>query len=124
MGVKSHRMQVMKASFFGESKETRQYIDNNRIKQDELTLGNKSVMNGSGFDEISVGERLVYSPVKIKSLTIHPDIFYTDVERSAKERRTGLLFFRKFKKTETISHLLLLSFTVPSPPFYFTLSSL
>jgi hypothetical protein len=93
MGVKSHRMQVMKASFFGDSDEAQQYINNNDMRPREFRLGNKSVLSSTGFDEFdgkSIHERPIYSPMKTKSLTIYPEP--QDDARIVKERRTGSFF--------------------------------
>ena len=93
MGVKSHRMQVMKASFFAQSEEPqRRYINNNDMRPREFRLGTRSVLHSTGFDEFdgkSMHERPIYSPVKTKSMTIYPESPSRDDTRGAKERRIG-----------------------------------
>jgi hypothetical protein len=94
MGVKSHHMQVMKASFFGQSEEPQQYINNNDMRPREFRLRNKSVLNSTGFDEFdgkSIHERPIYSPIKTKSMTIYPEPPSRDDTRTVKERRIGLI---------------------------------
>lgn len=92
MGVKSHRMQVMKASFFGESVEPQQYINNNDMRPREFRLGSKSVLNSTGFDDDkAMHEARFYSPVKTASLTIYPDLDSREDARMAKERRIGTI---------------------------------
>ena len=96
MGVKSHRMQVMKASFFGESEEPQQFINNNDMRPREFRLRSKSVLSSTGFDDLdgsSIHERPIYSPVKTKSLTIYPELPPRDDKRTAKERKLGLPFY-------------------------------
>ena len=86
-------MQVMKASFFGELEEPQQYINNNDMRPKEFRLGNKSVLNSTGFDEFdrkSVSERPIYSPVKTKSVTLYPESISQSDTRNVKERRTGM----------------------------------
>lgn len=87
-------MQVMKASFFGESEEPQQYINNNDMRPKEFRLGNKSVLNSTGFDEFdrkSVSERPIYSPVKTKSVTLYPESLSQGDTRNVKERKTGMI---------------------------------
>ena len=80
----------MKASFFGETDEAQQYINNNDMRPREFRLGNKSVLNSTGFDEFGGRvDRPIYSPVKTKSVTLYPETLPRDESRSAKERRIG-----------------------------------
>ncbi len=105
MGVKSHRMQVMKASFFGQSDEPQQYINNNDMRPREFRPGNKSVLSSTGFDEFdgkSIHEHPIYSPMKTKSLTIYPEP--RDDTRTAKERKIGLIILLPLYFTVRLLH--------------------
>ena len=94
MGVKSQRMQIMKASFFGESEEVlKPREDKTELGSTSLPVGNSSVLSSTAIDEFPrkpLHSQRMYSPVTATVKGVPAVPLTRTVMRASKERKTGM----------------------------------